>query len=204
MKIITNGYELALYLYKNNYEDELRELFEEYFKNIKGWDEDTIEQFFEENTAIEYFKKIYNEKIFEKKELYFRGFKKYRSKKEYDKFIEFCFDYYDRFFEGNPDFLKNTENDYIIEFVVYESINAVLIREDIDDYELDIIKKFLNDKLYKKYFDNLAYDLSFNYEPDLNELENRIAKYKYVIYYRGGKGYVYSIWGYKPSKINLI
>ena len=62
MKIIRNGYELALYLYKNNYEDELRELFEEYFEDIKGWDRNEIEGFFEENTAIEYFKKLYDEK----------------------------------------------------------------------------------------------------------------------------------------------
>jgi hypothetical protein len=114
MKIITDGYQLALYLYKNNYEYELQELFEEYFEDVKGWDRDEINNFFEENNAIEYFKKLYNEKNFEKKELYFRGFKKYRSEKEYDRFTEFCFNYYDRFFEGDPDFLKNTENDYNI------------------------------------------------------------------------------------------
>jgi hypothetical protein len=197
MKIIRNGYELALYLYKNNYEDELRELFEEYFEDIKGWDRNEIEGFFEENTAIEYFKKLYDEKRFERKELYFRGFKKYRSEKEYDEFIEFCLNYYDRFFEGDPDFLKNTEYDYIIEFIIYENINAVLIRGDFSDYEIDIIKKFVNFKRYLKLFERYEEYEDYKHIP----LEKFESQFKYVIWYRGGMGYTYDVYGYIPSKI---
>jgi hypothetical protein len=194
MEIITNGKELAIYLYENKYENELKELFEEYFEEVKGWDKEEIEMFFEENDVFEYFKKLYNEKKFEKKELYFRGFKKYRSEKEYDKFMEFCYNHYDRYFEGDPDFLKDTISGNMVLFGIYKHINAVLVYGDYDSYEIDIIKKFVKFKRYYKLFERYE---DYKHIP-LEEFE---SKFRYVIWYRGGMGYTYDVFGYIPSKL---
>ena len=196
MEIITDGEEFVMYLYENNYENELQELFEQYFEEIKKWDKQEIELFFEKNNAIEYFEKLYNEKKFEKRELYLKGFEKYKSQKEYDKFIEFCNDYYYALFEGDSDFLKNTITNDVIYFYKYR-IDVILIYGDYIPYEIDIIKKFANYKKYYDLFDRYERFEGYKHIP-IKEFESR---YKYVIYYRGGVGYIFDVFGYVPSKI---
>jgi hypothetical protein len=199
-EIITSGSELALYTFKHKYEDELKELLTEYLQEEKDWDYTDIKDFFREHTAVEYVQELYEKHISDRPEHYFKGYDKYMPTHEYENFLDFCDEHYYRYFEDNPDFLKNTITEDMVYFLDYKYINAILIDGSYSDDEIDIIEKFMDDRTLRKYFDNLAEDLSFNYEPDLRELKKRIAQYEYVIYYRGGSGYVYAIWGYKPSK----
>jgi hypothetical protein len=206
IKIITNGKELVDYLYYIKAEKDLKDIFQEYFSYEKNWNIDEIKDFFKEHTAIDYYRQLLEQKKYERPEHYFKGFYKYRPNIEYDKFIQYCEKYYQEFFDEEPDYIKNTESEtnyYFLEYDTYYGNKVILTIFDLSEEEQlnNILQKFSNNKLFRKYFINLASDLSFNYEPDLRELENRIARYKYVIYYRGGSGYIYAVWGYKPSII---
>jgi hypothetical protein len=201
--IISSGEELAFYFYNKKAEMDLRDLFEEYFEVRKDWNNEKIEQFFKEHTALEYFHQLLEEKKYNRPENYFKQFRKYKTDNEIDDFLAFCNDDFYNFFERDPDFILDTETKErfpMIEYKGYSSsgIYVILTENDYSNYPeiIDIIKKFYNDKLFKIYFTSLD---KYNEQDYFTPLRDKINRYKYVVHYRGGSGYYYHTWAYIPS-----
>jgi len=203
IKIISSGEELAFYFYNKKAEMDLKDLFEKYFEIRKNWDREEIEKFFEEHSALEYFHQLLEEKKYNKPEYYFKQFRKYKTTDKIDDFLAFCNDEFLNLFEGDPDFIEDTETGErypMIEYKGYSSsgIYVILTKNDYSNYPkiIDIIKKFYNDKLFKIYFTSLD---KYNEQDYFTPLKEKINKYKYVVYYRSRSGYYYHTWAYTPS-----